>query len=112
MAAFPRGRELPIPFESLEPRQEAKVCAPKGLCSLDIYRGARRGIYAPKVPTWLSPGFHYNWIYFRVVSTFDLPPLQLQGESLWAAVPRVETLGALLQPLRPSGHQFTPRNCA
>jgi hypothetical protein len=25
----------------------------------------------------------YNWTYFRVVSTFDLPPLQ--GESLWAA---------------------------
>jgi hypothetical protein len=33
----------------------------------------------------------YNWTYFRVVSTFDLPPLQ--GESLWVAVPRVETLG-------------------
>jgi hypothetical protein len=33
----------------------------------------------------------YNWTYFRVVSTFDLPPLQLQGESLWVAVPRVET---------------------
>jgi hypothetical protein len=30
MAASPRGRELPIPFESLEPRQEAKVCALKG----------------------------------------------------------------------------------
>ena len=28
---------------------------------------------------------------FRVVSAFDLPPLQ--GESLWAAVPRVETRG-------------------
>jgi hypothetical protein len=33
----------------------------------------------------------YNWTYFRVVSRFDLPPLQ--GEALWAAVPRVETLG-------------------
>ena len=33
----------------------------------------------------------YNRTYFRVVSTFDLPPLQ--GESLWVAVPRVETLG-------------------
>jgi hypothetical protein len=49
----------------------------------------------------------YNWTYFRVVSTFDLPPLQhlqpgepgvfhgthihvpCEGESLWAAVPRV-----------------------
>jgi hypothetical protein len=38
----------------------------------------------------------YNWAYFRVVSTFDLPALQLQGESLWAAVPRVETLGFTL----------------
>ena len=33
----------------------------------------------------------YNCTYFRVVSTFDLPPIQ--GESLWAVVPRVETLG-------------------
>jgi hypothetical protein len=29
--------------------------------------------------------------YFHVASTFDLPPLQ--GASLWADVPRVETLG-------------------
>jgi hypothetical protein len=29
----------------------------------------------------------YNWTYFRVVSTFDLPPLQLQGESLWWRFP-------------------------
>jgi hypothetical protein len=53
----------------------------------------------------------YNWTYFRVVSTFDLPPLQhlqpggpgvihgthihvpCEGDSLWAAVPGVETLG-------------------
>jgi hypothetical protein len=53
----------------------------------------------------------YNLTYFRVVSTFDLPPLQhlqpggpgvihgthihvpCEGESLWVAVPRVETLG-------------------
>jgi hypothetical protein len=27
----------------------------------------------------------YNWTYFRVVSTFDLPPLQ--GESLWRRFP-------------------------
>jgi hypothetical protein len=51
----------------------------------------------------------YNRTYFRVVSTFNLPPLQhlqpggpgvihgthihvpCEGESLWAAVPRVET---------------------
>jgi hypothetical protein len=33
----------------------------------------------------------YIWTYFPIVSTFDLPPLQ--GESLWALVPRVETLG-------------------
>jgi len=30
---------------------------------------------------------------FHVVSTLNLPPLQLQGVSLWVAVPRVETLG-------------------
>jgi hypothetical protein len=53
----------------------------------------------------------YNWTCLRIVSTFDLPPLQhlqpggpgvihgthihvpCEGESLWAAVPRVETLG-------------------
>ncbi len=28
----------------------------------------------------------------RVVSTLNLPPLQLQGASLWVAGPRVETL--------------------
>jgi hypothetical protein len=36
----------------------------------------------------------YNWTYFRVVSTFDLRPLQ--GESLWRRFPGlkpVETLG-------------------
>jgi hypothetical protein len=27
---------------------------------------------------------------FRVVRTFDLPPLQLQGASLWVALPRVD----------------------
>jgi hypothetical protein len=46
-------------------------------------------IAKPKLACAIEP--FYNWTYFRVVSTFDLPPLQ--GESFWAAVPRVETLG-------------------
>jgi hypothetical protein len=46
-------------------------------------------IAAPKIRVRIDTC--YNWISFRVVSTFDLPPIQ--GESLWAAVPRVETLG-------------------
>jgi hypothetical protein len=40
----------------------------------------------------------------RVVSTFDLPPLQ--GESLWAAVPRVETW---LKPWAESSSPFGAR---
>jgi hypothetical protein len=74
-------------------------------CSLDIWRGALWMIYALKGPeadlTKLAPiaaqklacaiETCYNWTYFRVVSTLDLPPVQ--GESLWAAVPRVGTMG-------------------
>jgi hypothetical protein len=42
--------------------------------------------------------------YFRVASTFDLPPLQ--GESLWAVVPRVETW---LKPWAESSNPFGVR---
>jgi hypothetical protein len=71
---------------------------------LDVWRTQFGVGYAPKVATGLSPGFQ-PWDpqnkrvrpeaegarpNFRVVSTFDLPPLQ--GASLMV-VPRVETLG-------------------
>ena len=46
-------------------------------------------IVAQKLECTIEPC--YNWNYFRVVSTFDLPPLQ--GESLWAGFPGLKTLG-------------------
>ena len=46
-------------------------------------------------PPPLAPGRNNDGLYWRVVSKFDLPPLQLQGDSHCEAVPRVETLGCV-----------------
>jgi hypothetical protein len=53
--------------------------------------------------------YKYNCTDFRVVSTLDLAPLQLQGASVWVEVPRVETWlkpwAEFLKPLRGIAHR-------
>ena len=51
-----------------------------------VSRSALIGKKFPVLHRWRS-----LFKYFRLVRMFDLPPLQLQGASLWVAVPRVET---------------------